>query len=203
MKFIKNQFPNMGFEPEIEGYTKMREPSMQTFMLSALPMGAAVAGVLFFVAQLLTSVKLQLFVFLRLNVPVVIEVLIFVIGFAVFNVVMIVVHEILHALVFPEPIKSDHIYFGFHKMGAVFAFYTEDMKRGQMLLSMATPFILLSMVPWTLIVIYNINAPLLMLALLYHAFMAVGDLMGIYLIVKNTPKNSVLKNKGYHTYFKQ
>ena len=203
MKFIKNTFPNQDFEPKREGYTKMKEPPMHALMMIALPVGAVTAAVLFVVAQRLTTVKLGLFNFPSLGLPLAVEIIIWLVAFVAFNAVMIPLHELLHALMFPEPLKSERVYFGFHNMGAFYAFYTEDLKRWQMLLSMATPFVVLTLTPWVLIVVYNVNLPLLMLAILYHAFTAAGDLIGIYLVLKNTPTNSVLKNKGYDTYYKR
>ena len=192
----------MDFEPEKEGYTKMKEPSMEKLLLIAFPVGFIVSYMLFIMAQILTHTHLQFFCFVDTNLPILIETALFFIGFALFNVIIIVFHEGVHALCFPEGITSKHVGFGFHKSGAFFAFYTETISKRRMIFTMLMPFVLFTIAPLIIIIIIDKNIPFLMMALLYHALLASGDLVGLSLVIKNTPKNSVLKNKGYFTYYK-
>ncbi len=180
----------------------MKEPSMETLLLIAYPVGFAAAAVLFFSAQMLTPASLQLFQFRLFGLHGLWEIAAFLFIFILFNIFIVIAHEGVHALCFPEGLRSDHVGFGFHKNGAFFAFYTEDLSKRRMIVTMLMPFILFTMVPWLLIILFNLNIPLLMMALLYHALLASGDLVGLFLIIKNTPKSSVLKNKGYYTYYR-
>ncbi|MEX1307969.1 MAG: DUF3267 domain-containing protein [Eubacteriales bacterium] len=202
MRFLINEFPNMDFEPEKEGYTRMKEPSMEKLLLIAFPVGLFVCCVLFFLAQVFTQTQLKIFYFLDIGLPEIAEIILFIVGFVVFNVLITVLHEGVHALFFPEGIRSERVGFGFHKTGAFFAFYTEALSKNRMIITMLMPFVLFTLLPWLLVIILDCNIPLLMMALLYHAFLASGDLVGLYLVIKNTPRNSVLKNKGYYTYYK-
>ena len=202
MKFLKNTFPNLDFEPEKEGYTKMKEPSIEKLMLIAIPVGVFATLVLYALAQVFTQTELEMFRISPIGLPIALDFLVMLVAFILFNIIIIVVHELVHALCFPEGLRSEHVGFGFHKSGAFFAFYTEALTRTRMILTMVAPFLLFTIVPWLLIIILNKNIPLLMMALLYHTFLASGDLVGLFLIIKNTPRGSVLKNKGYYTYYK-
>ncbi len=202
MKFLKNTFPNTDFDPEKEGYTKMKEPRMETLLLIAYPVGFVVVFVLYILAQVLTSTSLDMFRFEPIGFDGVLGILVWLVVFVLFNVFIIIAHEGVHALCFPEGLRSDNVGFGFHKNGAFFAFYTEALSKRRMIITMLMPFLLFTIVPWLIMILINRNIPSLMMALLYHALLASGDLVGLYLVIKNTPRNSVLKNKGYYTYFK-
>jgi len=202
MKFLINTFPNMEFEPEKEGFTKMKEPALEKLMLLALPLGFAVAFLLYLMAQILTQTHLDMISLSSFGLHWALFLLVFTVGFLLFNVMLIVFHEGVHALCFPEGIRSEHVGFGFHKSGAFFAYYTEALPRWRMIFSMFVPFFLFSIVPLLVIIVLDKNIPLLMMAVLYHTLLAAGDLAGIILVLKNTPRGSVLKNKGYYTYYK-
>ena len=190
----------MDFDPSIKGYKKMKEPSMLTLVWLSIPVGLLTCIILFFSARILTDTTLSL-IPQKLNIGLPYSLIIWVLIFLLFNVVMIIVHELVHALVFPASLLSDNIVFGVHSNGLFFAFYREDMTKRRMLFSMVSPFLLFTLLPLFLIIIKKIDRPLLMIGLLYHAFCSAGDLIGMYLIIKNTPKRCLIKNKGYHTYY--
>jgi hypothetical protein len=188
MKFINNAFPNMDFDPDIKGYKKMREPSMIKLVRLSIPVGLSICILLFFTAQILTKTSLTLYI-PKIGIGMPFSFLFWALIFAFFNVFMLIIHEVLHAIVFPEKLSSDNIVFGAHKNGVVFTFYKEDMKKQRMLLSLAVPFLLLSVVSLIIIIILDINKTLLMIGLLYHAFCSAGDIIGMFLIIKYTPRD--------------
>jgi len=103
MKFIKNQFPNL--DADVSDYIKLKEPSLNQLALISIPVGIIAATMVFFAAQLFTSVKLSLNVLFILKG---FEHIVFsVLCFIVFNVLIIIIHEFLHAIIFPERLSSD------------------------------------------------------------------------------------------------
>jgi len=185
---------------DVTGYEKLEEPNIKTLSLLSFPVGIIAATILFFLAQALTSVHLDLDIFSGVYTFKIILIAIF--GFVFFNVIIIIVHELLHALIFPEKLSSDNVIFGVYMASMFFAFYKLDMKRERMVFCMLFPTILLSILPMVIICILNINLPIINFLFLYHTTLAAGDMIGVYLILKGTPKNSYLKNKGYHTYYR-
>ena len=131
----------------------MKEPSMEKLLLIAIPVGILVSLALYFLAQILTTTNLDMIRIQLGDFPIIIEILLFLGGFILFNVVIVVLHELVHAFCFPEGLASKHVGFGFHKSGAFFAFYTEDMSKVRMMITMLMPFILFTMMPLLTIII--------------------------------------------------
>jgi len=187
-------------ESDVSGYKKLKEPSLSRLALISLPVGLIAALLLFIITQYLTSVKISIDLFyLFKDVKLII---LAILGFISFNIIIIIVHEFLHAIIFPEKLSSDNIIFGVYRSSMFFAFYKLDMKRERMIICMLFPILLLSMVPLVFIIMLNINLPIINFLILYHITLSSGDLVGVYLILINSPKGCYLKNKGYHTYYR-
>ena len=123
MTFIKNEFPNM--DADVTGYKRLKEPSLNRLALISIPVGISVAALLFIISQLLTSIDLSINILFLFNDFKRIAFAFF--GFIIFNILIIIIHEFLHAIIFPEKLSSDNIIFGVYNKVAFFAFVCSNI----------------------------------------------------------------------------
>ncbi len=113
---------------------------------------------------------------------------------------LIPIHELFHAVVYP---LADHkkIVIGLEpKMGVFFAMYYGPLSRNRWLLVYLLPFLLISILPLVLIAFIAIPHWWL-LASIFNAGFAAGDLFGFYLILRQVPVHSVVMQDGWDTYW--
>lgn len=184
MKFIKEKFPSEeDFYPEDEGFIPMKEPDQKKFMI-----------------------WMNIFVvLLSILVLIVIENIygdINIIILAITLIFIIVPHELIHALCFPEHISSDKVVIGSYiKGGVFFAHYSGEMTKGRFLKVLIAPFIILTIIP-ALFCVFVSDIEILRYLSIANGLGAVGDIFGFFLVLKNVPKYGVVRNKGYKTYYK-
>jgi len=125
---------NQEFEPMTEGYLKLKEPSPNKFLLLA---GILSIFVLFIFEIILYFIDID-FSLYHFN-----DIIYFLIAF----IAIVPLHEFIHAVVFPGFPKSDRITIGFWKEKTLFyAFYDGDMSVKSFKLSLAMPFIVLTII---------------------------------------------------------
>lgn len=118
-------------------------------------------------------------------------------------VVMIPVHEAIHALCHPHHGRSSATWLGFWPAkGLFYAFYDAEMSRGRSLLIGAAPFLVLSVLPLAVCAILAQAPGLVVLASLWNGLGASGDILGLILVGLQVPAGSVLRNRGWRTWWR-
>lgn len=187
---VTNKIPeNPEFCPEKEGWKPLKEPkSVLVTMLIASPVGLLMCFIVLAIANLMGNT-----VDMELNFSVILALFI-----------IIPIHELLHALAFPESIKSDKVIFGvLPKAGACFAHYEGEMKKKSFLISLLAPLLGISVIPLVLLCVTHIKFPFLVTVSAVNALCSCVDLFGFFLILFQIPKASIIRNKGFKTYWKQ
>ena len=191
------------FQPEAEGWQPIREPGPWALQLIALPAAAILlvisVGLLnlvfageFFKGQPPPTTN-PLPVWLLLSIL----------------ILLIPVHELLHAVVHPGWGLSSNSVIGLWLPKALFyAHYEGPMSRNRFLLVFAMPYIVLSLLPIPLIAVSAVFG-LSVATVLVLAFISIiaglsagGDLVGFLLILLQIPASAVVRNKGWKTYWK-
>jgi hypothetical protein len=188
MRFIVGKIPeNEDFKPEEEGWNKIKEPSnLWVTQLLAIP----------FIFVNIIFVVFLAFIF---SVQLTFEVSIL---FIAALLLMLPIHEFLHAVVFPDKLSSDKIYFGIMpKQMAFFAFYTGIISKRRFLLSLMTPLMTITVIGLITMKIVGDNA-LIGNILLINALAACGDSLNFFIMLFQVPKNARLRNKGILSYWK-
>lgn len=183
--------PDLNFEAE--GWKRLKEPSAAvSCWLIGSPL-AVLLGLLFYeMATRWAGFSMnQLFGQLGLCT------------FLAIMVMLIIVHELLHALAHPGCGWSPHTSFGFSpKAGAFWAHYAGPVSRERMLLLMVTPFLVLSLIT---LLIACLIPPVGMIAgfvaILNATFSAV-DLFSCIIIMVSIPAGATVQNNGWPSYWK-
>ncbi|MFA8451179.1 MAG: DUF3267 domain-containing protein [Bacteroidales bacterium] len=117
--------------------------------------------------------------------------------------VFIPIHELIHALFFPESLKSKNVYLGFTFKGfAPFAAYIGEIKRNTFIKVLLAPFIIISIACFFYLLIFGRNE-LIEHIFLFNAISACADCLGVFLFMIQVPKGAIMKNKGIRSYWRK
>lgn len=186
MRFILNKFPDdTNFNPD-EDWIPLKESSnLWIIQLQAIPFMVINIGVVIMLMRLIgirfdfnyTTMLISFLIFLP-------------------------IHELIHALFFPENLLSENVFFGFTIKGfAPFAAYIGEMKRNTFIKVLLAPFIIISLLGFIYLIIYGSNN-LIEHILVFNALGACADCLGVFLILSQVPNNATLRNKEIRTYWR-
>ena len=188
MKLVWGPVPESpGFEPRAEGFVPLREPSDGALILASIP------------------ISLALFVVFALAWNYWVPDGWYTLGLVdlAFGVVaMIVLHEWVHALTLPDQGAGENTVFGFYLRHVVFyTHYEGPIDRDQFLLTLLSPFVLLSIVPLVFCALIGEAPALLRFVSVWNAMGCSADILGFFLIVVSVPKHAAIRNQGTRTWW--
>lgn len=186
MRFILNKFPDdENFQPD-EDWTPLKESSnLWIVQLQALPF-------------MIVNVTLMVLFMRIMGVNFELNTTTMLISFLIF----MPIHELIHALFFPENLLSNNVYFGFTFKGlAPFAAYLGEMKRNTFIKVLLAPFIIITLLGFFYLIIFGRNE-LIEHIIVFNALGACADCLGVFLILKQVPKYASVRNKKIRTYWK-
>lgn len=186
MQFIYNRFPDdPEFEPGGKWVPLKESANLWVIQLQALP---------FMIVNLLTIILLLW----AIGISFELDPLLILLSFVIFAPV----HEFIHALFFPESILSKNIYFGFTTKGFVpFAAYIGEMKRNTFIRSLLAPFVIITILGFACLLLLGSNS-LIEHIIVFNALGACADCLGVYLLLRQVPRNAIVRNKLIRTYWK-
>ena len=119
---------------------------------------------------------------------------------------LIIIHEILHALVHPHFGRSALTVLGaWPKPLMFYAHYSGPLTRNRFLAVFAMPFLVITILP-LIIGATGLLPPTLTMAAAWfsswNAFFACGDIFGFALILFQVPSTAIVQNQSYRTYWK-
>ena len=119
-------------------------------------------------------------------------------------IILIPIHEYAHAIIYPKFGLTDKTIVGFWPKKFVFySYYDGILKRNRLLLAMLSPFILLTVIPILLIIIFRLNYTSLAVIALINPIAGAGDIFYSILIIKQIPKNAIVKNDTSKVFWKR
>jgi hypothetical protein len=190
MKLLVGKPPeNQQFQPQREGWIPLKEPkNLWVLQLLAIPIGILLVFLITFIAVVMNHfntivIDLRFFLAFALIIP---------------------VHELLHAVVFPERLTSKHVMLGFWPKAFVFfAHYDGELTRNRFIVVLVTPFFVLSVLPLILLKLLGFqNHNFVFLCCVINAFCSSGDLLGVFLILFQVPRKANMRNQSFHSYWK-
>lgn len=192
MRFVYGPIPRSRVlsREDDEGWVLLREPSSGVFVIEALLLSVPL---LVYAINMLSQIK----GFLR-SQPLALFVLVS------FFILMIPVHETIHAFVYPGGFYSKHLVMGvWIRRGLCYVVYDSPVSRNRILIMLCAPLIVVSLVLAVLAVIvpseWNMVA---ILAILVHTAVCTGDFITFIRLIKQVPENSLVHNDGWKTYWK-
>lgn len=186
MRFILNKFPeDESFLPD-QTWTPLKEPSnLWIVQLQALPF-LIVNGIAMVLFMRLIGISFELNTASML------------ISFLIF----MPIHELIHALFFPENLWSKNVFFGFTFKGfAPFTAYIGEMKRNTFIKVLLAPFVIITLLGFLYLIILGRNE-LIEHIIVFNALGACADCLGVFLMLRQVPKYAIVRNKKIRTYWK-
>ncbi|WP_303868920.1 DUF3267 domain-containing protein [Acetobacterium wieringae] len=189
MRFLFEKLPeNIDFDPENEGYYAINEPSFLKLCLMAIP----VILISMFIIGLMLKIRLGTHYHMRM-IDSFQDLVIF--------LAIILIHEMLHVIVFLDKISSGDIFIGTYR-GAIYATYLRDIKKERFLLVLILPFIVLTVIPVLFLMISTINYSLLSKIAIINMVLSSLDVLSFYGILTKIPANAKIRNKNSRSYWK-
>ena len=181
------------FDPEAEGWRSIREPNVYIYQLLAMPIGIVVCMALVVSFKFLGFLESIRFYFYSLGWEE-----------AVAALIVMIVHEIVHGLTHPGWGLSSRTTLGIWPSKLVFfAHYEGEMERNRFLVVFLAPFLVLSMLPLLFAWATAVRSDWIPFVSVLNAAFASGDLLGFMLLGAQIPANTLVRNKGYLSYWKE
>lgn len=120
------------------------------------------------------------------------------------SIVFLFVHEFLHAFCFPQNVIKE-IWFNQNEL-AMFVYCSAPISKKNFIWIVLCPNVVLGFIPYILWIlgVFDFNL-LVSLAVIIFAMMnvicGIGDYLNFYLTIKQVPKNALVQNYEFHTYW--
>jgi len=119
-------------------------------------------------------------------------------------IVLLPIHEIVHAIATPNWGLSNKTVVGFWpKRMLPYCAYLGEWTRSQALWCLLAPIFILSIFPMILMFMFRLDNSLLFHFFAVNALASSGDLIQAPMILLCIPQRAILKNKGWRTYWKE
>ncbi len=189
MRFHLGAIPETpDFSPDAS-WKPLREPTPWVVQLLALPVGivACVAvGALWFLLTPLRDVSFD-------SPDMMLGAL----------VVIIPLHELIHAAVHPRAGGSDDSILGFWPSRLLFyAHYGGELSRGRFITILLMPLLIISFVPLVICAITGRSSGWLAFSSALNALCACVDIFGVGLLLFQIPSNARVRNQGWRTFWR-
>lgn len=193
MKFRFGAMPeDPEFGPESEGWVAVREPGPVKILLITIP-AMVVMGLLFHFLYWLAGTDISPLSNIK-NAPIALAMILGVVP----------IHELLHLVCFPGFGIGEKSIVGFWpKIFVPYAYYVGVLPRNRFMLICACPAIVLSAIP-VLVSFIKPDISVIIVAVSYVNFLLCGgDLVSIFLVVKQVPSDAVVRLNGFRGYWRK
>ena len=190
------------FQPEAEGWSSLDEPGPVAVQWIAIPIAVVVAIFLMacFNAAIPRGIYQSKLVILSFQI------------WQPFLAIMLLVplHEIIHAFCYPHYGATDQTLIGvWPQKILVYAFYQGAMTRARFIITMLTPFLVLSFLPVFSVALFR-QPPLsgefltfLIVASILNGIASSADILAAALVFWRLPRQAVIRTKGWKSYWKK
>lgn len=114
---------------------------------------------------------------------------------------LIITHELLHIMFIPNFAKSDKTCLGITPYGG-FAYTTEKIEKDRFIIISVMPFVMISIVVPIIFSAFNVLNGILMFFIVLNAAASSVDILNLFLVLFQVPKEGYIVNNGFDTYFK-
>lgn len=183
-----------------KGAIQYNEPNTIT---RAFLMGGLISSPMIIALIVVIFIKIQIWniPFESVNVK---SLVISIIVATILNLIFMIIHEFLHAISYPKNgIKE--IWFKPNELAA-FVYCNETVSKKGFIWMCLCPNVILGFIPYILWIIgifdFNIivSQTIIIFAML-NILSGIGDYLNVYLTIKQVPKNALVQNYGYHSYW--
>ena len=195
---------NPDFHPQEDGWTPLREPSAGVFVLLASGVGIVVGLLvaMLWAATVESGIVLQV-KFSGSSGPPAIPIAIAIAKVLAAIALLVVVHELLHAAVYPGGWLSRRTIIGMWlSKGLFYAHYDGPLSRNRFVLTLLTPFLVLTLGVWLAELVLHSGWGLLLAWSVLNAMFAGGDLLATGIVLWQLPARAEARNQGWNTWWR-
>jgi len=176
---------NPAFDPTAGGWIKLKEPNPWLMQLLALPIAVGVGVLLMWAMTRLVDLRpsgiVPILVVLLLLLP---------------------VHEMIHALIHPGNGRTIDSIVGFWPKKLVcYAHYDGPLSRNRFIAVLIGPFLVMSVVPLLVEAMLRVNFTWVAVLAIVNGLAASGDTAACLLLLQ-APRTATMRNQGYYTWWR-
>ena len=119
----------------------------------------------------------------------------------VWLILLLILHELLHLIFIPNFTKSEKTYVGLTLFGG-FVLTEEEISKSRYIFITIAPFIIISIIFPLVLSLFGLLTTTLKFLILLNAVGSSVDILNLFLLLKQVPKNVTLKSNGPNTYWK-
>lgn len=184
------------FELIKNGWTPMKEPkNLVSAIFLSIPLMIINVLISIEIINIFSSISLKEFGLTPNSISITID-----FGAIFLMIIFVIIHEVLHLVFVPNFIKSKNTIIGVTLFGG-FVTTEEKISKSRFILITIAPFIIISIILPLILSYCGLLTPTLKFIILLNALGSSVDMLNLILILKQVPKNSVLKSNGEKTYW--
>lgn len=180
-----------------DNWIPMKEPkNVASAILLSIPLMIIAGSISIFVLNIVSSISLSEFGITTNGYA-------FTIYFSdiLWLVLLLVLHELIHLIFIPNFIKSEKTYAGLTVFGG-FVFTEEEISKARYIIITIAPFVIISLILPLVLSVFGLLTTTVKFLIILNALGSSVDLLNLILVIKQVPKNAVLKSNGPYTYWR-
>ena len=192
MKFMLGPMPeNDDFHPSETGWSRIKETSPVLLHLLALPVAVVLMVLTFLFCRAFLGP--DVFRLDMINMALVYWTI----------VIVIPIHEVVHAISTPSWGMSDKTVVGFWPRKVLpYAIYTDALTRTHIIWFIFMPFLILTVFPATVMCLLRLDIPVLYYFILVNAGCSGADIVQVPIFLSQVPRGGIIRNKGFKSYWR-
>lgn len=201
MKYVK-KIPKTDRDLSIslvnEGWKKIKDPSsLITAILFSVPFMVITGAITYLIISRFTDVfsdtVKRIIESGSFNLPIRLD-------YILYFYLLIWIHELIHAGLIPDFIKSKNTYFGIRPWGG-FVYTADKISKERFLLICVGPFLLISVILPIVLGGFGLLNMVLIFIILLNAIASSVDILNAFLILFQVPSGSYIKSNGFESYY--
>jgi hypothetical protein len=199
---IQNNLPKFNEDLHLEltenGWVPLREPgSLAVSFFLSIPFMIINVFISIGVINIFSTISFEEFGFTPDSFTITIN-----LGVILIIILIIVLHELLHLLFIPNFIRSDKTYLGLIWLGG-FVVTEEEITKSRYIIITIAPFVIISIIAPLILGAFGLLTAPVKLFVLLNALASSVDMLNLLITIKQVPGNTVLKQNGSKTYWKE
>ncbi|MDF1615836.1 DUF3267 domain-containing protein [Petrocella sp. FN5] len=183
-----------------QGWTRIKEPAnLFAALLASIPFMVGCGLVSFLIITYFDSTVVNIFERVSTNNNITIN---FRWDYILLMIIMIYIHEMLHAFWIPNFLSDDNTFFGIKIWGG-FVFTSQSLTKRRFIMICLAPYVTLSILLPLILGMLNVLNGILISLIMINAMASSVDLLNACLILFQVPKDAMVINNSYETYYRQ
>lgn len=197
LKKIPNSNANLDLELIKNKWNPMKEPkSLTSTILLSTPLMIIAAFISIGIINIFSSISLSDFGLKPDGISITIN-----LGIILWLFLLLVMHEFIHLILVPNFAKSEKTYVGITLFGG-FVITEEEISRSRFIFITVAPFVIISIILPLLLGVFGLLTTTLKFLIILNAMASSVDILTLFLIISQVPKNATLISNGPKTYWK-